>query len=116
MGAFRTIIAGGIVAGAGAALRFISGIIFSTFGETSGPYVDYTTLMELGSTVLIGLGAIIVAVGVVQLLYSAWERRERAARADRGGERRDGRGDQRQQAGGERQRREPRRQDRSRSR
>lgn len=116
MGAFRTIVAGGIVAGAGAALRFISDLIFSWFEETSGPFVDYATLMELGSTVLIGLGAVIAAVGVVQLLYRAWERRERAAKADRGGDRRDDR--QPRDGRGEQDARqdEARRQDRARSR
>lgn len=82
MGFVKEIVTGGVVAGAGVALRFIGRFIFSTFGATEGPYVDYRILIDLGSTAIIGLGALIGAFGILHGLYTVWT----ASRKDDGAE------------------------------
>lgn len=69
MGTLKTIVAGGIIAGAGIGLRIISDVIFSTFGATSNPIIDYQLLIDLTSTVLIGIGVLVTGIGMVQELY-----------------------------------------------
>lgn len=86
MGALKEIVAGGIVAGAGVALTIIGDIIFSTFGATDGPVVDYRVLIEMGSLGLIGLGGLIAAVGLLHGAVRLWKK-HRGGTTDRPGPR-----------------------------
>ncbi len=96
--------AGGIVAGAGGALRLISTVIFSTFDATDGPFVNYAELMDLASTGLIGLGALIAGFGILHGIYTLWTRSRTADREQDGGrpERGPDAGRERQGRGGQR--------------
>ncbi len=84
----KTVVAGLIIGGAGAAIRVIGDVIFTATGATTGPVVDYGALMGTASIVLFGLAGILIAAGVVTGLYGVLQSDEDE---ERGEEREDAR-------------------------
>lgn len=83
MGAGKKIVAGAIIGGGGIALERIGTVIFSATGTAEGPFVNYQVLMEMSSTTLIVLGAIITVYGILEGIYRLRENGEEEEQSTR---------------------------------